>query len=71
MNTKEEVYTFLDNLRESGVTNMFGSGSYVRENFSTTETETSELVVGWMEAVESGEWDMEKHEFTEKKEVYP
>jgi hypothetical protein len=63
---KKDVYTFLDNLRESGVTNMFGSGSYVEDEYSTSKTETKELVVGWMKAVESGEWDMEKHKFTEE-----
>jgi hypothetical protein len=62
-----EVYTLLDNLRESGVTNMFGSGQYVEEAYSTSKDETRKLVVGWMEAVESGKWDMDKHEFTDNK----
>lgn len=64
-----EAYTFLDNLRESGVTNMFGAGQYVEEAFSIGKTEARKFLSGWMEAVESGKWDMDKHEFTDKIEA--
>ena len=48
MVNKEEVFEFLDNLRESGITNMFGSGPYVQEEFNTNNKETKELVLEWM-----------------------
>lgn len=64
-----EAYTYLDELRESGATNMFGSGSYVKSEFDISETEAQELVLGWMGAVEAGTWDMDEHEFVEKTEA--
>ena len=63
---KIEAYTFLDNLRESGKTNMFGAGKYVKLEFGTSESETTDIVTGWMSAVEDGTWDMEAHEAVEK-----
>ena len=59
-----EVYTFLDDLRESGVTNMFGSPAYVEREYSISQAEANELVAGWMESVENGSWDMDNHEYS-------
>lgn len=50
---KEEVFTFLDNLRESGVTNMFGASPYIREMWpELSRKEASALLVEWMETFE-------------------
>ena len=41
---------FLDALRESGVTNMFGAASYVEERFENLESGQPEKVLAyWME----------------------
>lgn len=61
-----EAYTYLDELRESGATNMFGAGSYVESEFGISKNEAKDFVLGWMEAVENNTWDMEEHEFLEK-----
>ncbi len=61
-----EAYTYLDELRESGACNMFGSGSYVESNFGISKKEAKDFVLGWMEAVENDTWDMDEHEFMEK-----
>lgn len=45
---KEKVFTYLDNLRESGITNMFGSAPYVAEEFDVNIREARELVSEWM-----------------------
>jgi len=45
---KEIVFTFLDDLRESGITNMFGSGPYVQEAFGIDRYEARDLVLEWM-----------------------
>lgn len=45
---KEKVFTYLDNLRESGITNMFGSAPYVAEEFDVNMKEARELVSEWM-----------------------
>lgn len=44
-----EAYGFLDALRKSGVTNMFGAGAYLREEFDVTEETARTILVAWME----------------------
>lgn len=44
----EEAYTFLDELRASGVTNMFGAGSYLREVFDVTKKDAMTILKMWM-----------------------
>ncbi len=46
---KEEVMVYLDDLRVSGVTNMFGAGSYIREAFDVSKVDASFLLKEWME----------------------
>ncbi len=47
--TQEEVYQFLDNLRESGVTNMFGAGPYIQQEFpEVSRYESHRLLNKWM-----------------------
>ena len=45
---KEEVFQFLDDLRESGIVNMFGAGPYVEGAFGCKRSEAKALVVEWM-----------------------
>ena len=49
---KEKIFEYLDNLRESGVTNMFGAGQYVEGAFSVSRREAGDLVVEWMTTFE-------------------
>lgn len=45
----EVYYEYLDALRESGVTNMFGSVPYLMEEFEWLATdEAKEIVISWM-----------------------
>ncbi len=46
---KEHVFDFLDNLRASGIVNMFGAGPYVEDVFECTRSEARDLVIEWME----------------------
>lgn len=46
---KKEVFEYLDELRESGITNMFGAGSYIQQEFSVTKREARTLPIEWME----------------------
>jgi hypothetical protein len=41
--------TFLDGLRESGATNMFGAGAYVERAFGVDKREARDIVLYWME----------------------
>ena len=49
---KEEVFEYLDELRESGETNMFGAASYIKKDFGYTEKQSIELLLEWMETFE-------------------
>lgn len=42
-------YEYLEDLRDSGVTNMFGSPAYLQEEFGITFEEASKIVSNWME----------------------
>lgn len=47
--TQDQVNIFLDNLRESGVTNMFGAGSYIQEEFGVTKYDAQRFLIKWMQ----------------------
>lgn len=49
MTLQEEVNLFLDELRESGAINMFGTAPYVSEAFGVDKYEARDLVKNWME----------------------
>lgn len=55
--TKPEGYTsevkeYLDDLRESGATNMFGAGKYVEDEFGVDRGTAKAFVLYWMETFE-------------------
>jgi len=45
---KETMFQYLDDLRESGQVNMFGSGVYIQEAFGLTRHEAKVVVLEWM-----------------------
>ena len=48
-NLAEEIFPYLDSLRESGITNMYGLHKYVIEEFGTNKDMARKLVQAWME----------------------
>jgi len=46
---KKEVFDYLDALRESGATNMFGAGPYLVSAFSFDKKEAREWLKYWMD----------------------
>ncbi len=44
----EAMLDYLDDLRESGVVNMFGAGEYVGRKFALTKTESRQVLTYWM-----------------------
>jgi len=49
-NTNEDYLIYLDILRESGITNMFGAVPYLLEEFSElSEVEAKKVLKNWME----------------------
>jgi len=46
----QEQLEFLDDLRESGVTNMFGAAPYVQDAFFLTKQEARAILSEWMKS---------------------
>ena len=47
MDNEEEIFEYLDDLRESGDVNMFGAGPYVQEEFGLDRHAAREVVMKW------------------------
>jgi hypothetical protein len=45
---RDDVFYYLDLLRQSAVTNMFGAGSYLREEYGMDSDESSAALTEWM-----------------------
>lgn len=45
---KERIFIFLDGLRESGETNMFGASPYIENEFGIDIKESREFLAEWM-----------------------
>lgn len=46
----EEMMDFLDDLRESGDTNMFGAAPYLQDEFGLERRDAKAVLVYWMES---------------------
>tara|TARA_R100001129_G_scaffold123840_1_gene86406 strand:+ start:347 stop:511 length:165 start_codon:yes stop_codon:yes gene_type:complete len=44
---EEQIFKYLDDLRVSGETNMFGAGIYLQEEFGLGKREAREILVKW------------------------
>ena len=49
---EDQHLEYLDELRESGATNMFGAASFVRERFGIPITDAKKILVYWMQTFE-------------------
>lgn len=47
--TPPDVLEYLDDLRASGVTNMFGAGAYVQRDFGVDRDTARTWVLDWMD----------------------
>jgi len=45
---KSEMFEYLDTLRETGVTNMFGAGTYLQQAFGVDRREAKKVLLEWM-----------------------
>ena len=48
-NIQKEVDHFLDNLRETGITNMYGATPYIEQRFGVNYEEAKQFLVTWMD----------------------
>lgn len=47
---KREHKEYLDDLRESGEVNMYGAGSYLRDEFDLGKEEAKAILIEWMKS---------------------
>jgi hypothetical protein len=52
---KEEIFTYLKDLRDSGAINMFGAGSYLEDDLGLTRREAKEVLLEWFESFKTQE----------------
>ena len=45
---EKDVFIFLEQLRDSGVTNMFGASPYIQEEFSLDKKTAKDLLIQWI-----------------------
>lgn len=48
-NEREEMFAFLEDLRTSGETNMFGAAPYLQEFFKLDKKQATMVLVDWMQ----------------------
>jgi hypothetical protein len=48
-----EFYSYLDDLRVSGVTNMFGAGAYLEAEFDLDKPTARAVLIDWMETFDA------------------
>ncbi len=55
-----EYYVFLDALRESGVTNMYGAAPYLEEEFDIDHKESKKALLSWMKTFDPNKSPQER-----------
>jgi hypothetical protein len=50
---RERYFEYLDRLRESGATNMYGAAPYLRQRFGLDRHEAGEILMAWMDGFEA------------------
>ena len=49
---QEDYFKYLNELRDSGVTNMWGAGPYLEDKFWLTKQEAKDVLVAWIKSFE-------------------
>ena len=50
MNPNTRYFAYLNALRESGITNMFGAAPYLQDAFNLSRAEARDILLKWMES---------------------
>ena len=58
--TTNEYWIYLENLRRSGVTNMFGASPYLQSAFGLTRSEANSILADWMRNYNPDDYDDEE-----------
>lgn len=54
---KVQYHNFLENLRRSGVVNMYGAGIYLEKAFGLSKAKAREVLVEWMETYNPDDYE--------------
>jgi hypothetical protein len=46
---REEMFVYLDNIRETGAINMFGAAPYLQDAFGLSRYEARDILLEWMD----------------------
>jgi len=57
---EKSMFTFLNDLRDSGITNMFGAGSYLEDEFGLDKREAREVLAKWMRSFEKDKNEIDR-----------
>jgi hypothetical protein len=55
-----DIFEYLDELRESGETNMFGASPYLMSDFDMGRTEASDALSAWMNTFSNDEGALDR-----------
>jgi hypothetical protein len=50
-----DYFTYLNKLRDSGITNMLGAGAYLQDEFELEPDEAKEVLLRWMQSFKQEE----------------
>ena len=57
--TNNKYWIYLEELRKSGVTNMYGAGPYLEETFDLTRREANKILGDWMRNFNRADYEEE------------
>ena len=53
----KEEFIYLENLRRSGITNMYGASPYLSDEFGYSKKEATKILCLWMENYDSKDYE--------------
>ena len=66
---RNEYWNYLEELRRSGETNMFGAAPYLQTRFGITKSKAREILMDWMQNYNPDDYEEEEEEdYTESEE---
>ena len=59
-NGMNEYYQYLESLRRSGITNMYGAAPYLVDEFDLSHKEACSILSSWMENYDRSDYEEER-----------
>lgn len=55
--TDNKYWIYLEELRRSGVTNMYGAAPYLAEEFDLAQNEACDILIDWMQNYDQADYE--------------